>query len=36
AADCGYACHFYFSRQFRQHYGLSPLQYRKSSFKRAG
>jgi AraC-like DNA-binding protein len=34
AADCGYACPYYFSRQFRKHYGLSPLHYRKSSFER--
>lgn len=32
AADCGYACPFYFSRQFRRHHGLSPLRYRKISF----
>jgi len=33
AAACGYACPFYFSRQFRKHHGISPLNYRKSSFK---
>ncbi len=34
ATACGYACPFYFSRQFRKHHGLSPLRYRKSSFAR--
>ncbi|MCX6896886.1 MAG: AraC family transcriptional regulator [Verrucomicrobia bacterium] len=34
AIACGYACPFYFSRQFRQHHGLAPLRYRKSSFGR--
>jgi len=34
AAACGYACQFYFSRQFRKHHGLSPRHYRKTSFER--
>lgn len=34
SADCGYACPFYFSRQFRRHHGLSPLRYRRTSFER--
>lgn len=34
AGECGYACPFYFSRQFRRHHGLSPLLYRRTSFER--
>lgn len=34
AINCGYACPFYFSRQFRRHHGLPPLRYRKASFER--
>ncbi|MEI6072878.1 MAG: AraC family transcriptional regulator [Verrucomicrobiae bacterium] len=34
AGDCGYSCPFYFSRQFRHHYGLAPSLYRRSSFGR--
>lgn len=34
AADCGYSCQFYFSRQFRLHHGLPPLRYRKTSIER--
>ena len=35
AAECGYACPYYFSRQFRKHYGLSPLRYRKPTARRS-
>lgn len=34
ATTCGYACQFYFSRQFRKHHGLSPRHYRQTSFER--
>lgn len=34
ASECGYACPFYFSRQFRRHHGISPLRYRRTSFER--
>jgi AraC-like DNA-binding protein len=34
ATECGYACPFYFSRQFRRCHGLAPLRYRQTSFER--
>jgi len=34
ADECGFACPFYFSRQFRHHHGLSPRRYRQTSFER--
>jgi len=34
AAECGYACPYYFSRQFHRHHGLSPRRYRQTSFER--
>jgi AraC-like DNA-binding protein len=33
AGECGFACPFYFSRQFRKRYGLSPRHYRKSALE---